>query len=397
MARLDLLAPHAQGREAEVYRARGTAVDGNVYDYSARRLQKAGARPETFRTIVAAQRVRLAHENLVKSFGIAMPEGDDDSGDVYVLSELLIARDLRSVLDGARQKGQHLPFPVAVRIAAALSAALEHVATRTRLAHGAITPSCILLCASGDVKLAELGVTRHVLTSLLTRKGPWYGPLGYASPEQLGSDNIDERSDTYQVGLILYEMLAGAPLFAGTSEEAVIEAMLGHDVPALPRARVPAALDELVHVMLSRNAQLRPTELGKELAAILQATAAPPVSAAAITGLFSNTPPIVATGMIPSVALRAPDLRASGMRVELEEMHGDTGETSVPSLDTILDMRVTRGADSAKVTQPAREDEYIDSGPTVRQVQVPDDLRHNDVTSMAEEEGDPISSDISKK
>ncbi len=396
MARLDLLAPHAQGREAEVYRARGKALDGNVYDYSARRLQKAGARPETFRAIVAAQRVRLAHENLVKSFGIAMPEGDDDSGDVYVLSELLVSRDLRAVLNAARQKGQHLPFPVAVHIAQALCAALEHVGARTRLVHGAITPSCILLCASGDVKVAELGVTRHVLTSLLTRKGPWYGPLGYASPEQLGSDDVDERSDSYQVGLVLYEMLAGAPLFAGASEEAVIEAMLGHDVPALPRGRVPVALDELVHVALSRNPQLRPTELGKELAAILKTTNAPAVPPAAISALLNETPLIAPTGTAPAIALRAPDLRPSGMPIEMEEVHGDTGETSAPRLDTILDMRGTRGADSAKITQPTPEDEYIDSGPTVRQVQVPDDLRHNDVTSMAED-GEPVSSDIAKK
>lgn len=398
MARLDLLALHAQGRDAEVYRARGQAVDGRLYDYAAERLQRAGARPETFRAIVAAQRVRLQHENLVKSFGIAMPEGDDDSGDVYVLSELLVARDLRSVLDAARQRNQHLPFPVAIHIVQRLCAALEHVGQRTRLIHGAITPGCVLICASGDVKLGQLGVTRHVLTSFLTRKGPWYGPLGYASPEQLGSDEVDGRSDTYQLGLVLYELLSGEPLFAGTSEEAVIEAMLDHDVPALPRSRVPAALDELVHVMLSKNPQLRPQSLGIELTAILKTANAPDVPLAAIAALFNETPMDAPHGRCPTVALRAPDLRPSGMPIEVENAHGDTGESTGPGLDTILDMRRTRGADSDKVTTaPASDDAYVDTGPTVRQVQVPDDLRHNDVTSMAEEEGDPISSEIAKK
>lgn len=402
MARLQLLSPHVQGREAEVYRARGTAVDGMTYEYAARKLPRAGARPEVFRAIVAAQRVKLTHENLVKSFGIAMPEGDDDSGDIYVLSELLTCRDLRTVLEHSRRKGQSLPFPVAIHIASCLCAALEHVGARTRLVHGAITPACILLCASGDVKLGELGVTRHVLASVLTRKGPWYGPLGYASPEQLGAEDVDERSDVYQVGLVLYELLAGAPLFAGPSEEAVIEAMLRHDVPALPRARVPAVLDELVHVVLSRNPQLRPAQLGVELASIIKSTGAPEVSATVIAALVAETPGDIVTGTAPAIALRAPDLRPSGLPVEADELHLDTGEMAVPRLDTVLDLRATRGAEGQKITNtPADpgdvEPEYHDSGPTIRSVQVPEDLRHNDITSMAPE-GDPISStDYGKK
>jgi hypothetical protein len=149
---------------------------------------------------------------------------------------------------------------VAIHVARALDFARKH-----RLRHGRVTPANVLLRASDKVvKLADLMLGSVLEGSQLWRAAEEQRPLselGYLAPEQAEDGAfVDELSDLYGLGAVVYALLTGQPPFTGETAEEVLEQLRGTTKVARPSTinpNVPAALDKVVMKMLARRQENR--------------------------------------------------------------------------------------------------------------------------------------------
>lgn len=191
------------------------------------------------------------HPNVVTIFDV----GAD--GEVqYIATELIEGETLRQRMD----RGP-LMIADAVDIAGAIAGALV-AAHEAWLVHRDIKPENVAIRRDGVVKVLDFGVSAMAgdgdATDPLGRPGAIVGTLHYLSPEQVrGEPIIDNRSDIFSLGVILYEMLAGRVPFRGQSVMDVLAAIVEREPEPLP-GLVPARLSELVTCMLRKNMYERP-------------------------------------------------------------------------------------------------------------------------------------------
>ena len=132
-----------------------------------------------------------------------------------------------------------------------------------------------MLTAGGQVKVLDFGLAKRVAAGSddagaeLTREGVAVGTLSYMSPEQLLAQKVDERSDLFSLGVVLYEMVAGRRPFQGNSAVATADAIL-HSPPApLASAAVPEPLKSAIRRLLEKDPARRFAS-AQELVAALQ-------------------------------------------------------------------------------------------------------------------------------
>jgi serine/threonine protein kinase len=105
----------------------------------------------------------------------------------------------------------------------------------TGLCHRDLKPANVMMRPDGRVVLIDFGLAKHVDgTAMLTNAGEVRGSPFYISPEQAAGEAVDQRSDLYSLGVMLYEMLTGKRPFTGSSVIAIIEAHRSEPIPALP-------------------------------------------------------------------------------------------------------------------------------------------------------------------
>ncbi len=182
----------------------------------------------------------------------------DDGALLYYVMPVATGESLRDRLD---REGA-LPVTDAVRIAIDATEALVH-AHAQGVIHRDIKPDNVVL-SGGHAILVDFGIARAVgharEGATLTGEGTSLGTPVYMSPEQaMGDREVDHRTDLYAVGAMLYEMVAGAPPFAGNLQR-IVTAKLTEDAPDLA-ARAPGAPPALVRLVarcLARDPAARP-------------------------------------------------------------------------------------------------------------------------------------------
>lgn len=191
--------------------------------------------------------------------------GEAEDGSLYLVMELLVGESLR----------QHLargPLPVAEAVAVlgevARSLAEAHL---QGIVHRDLTPANVFLCdAPGQprfAKVLDFGIAAIPWegSAQLTRTSELPGTPAYVAPERVSGEGAGPAADVYALGVLAYEMLTGAPPFAGESAWDVLMAHLS-DEPAPLAERVPAgvavpvALEELVWRCLAKAPELRPAD-----------------------------------------------------------------------------------------------------------------------------------------
>ncbi len=150
---------------------------------------------------------------------------------------------------------KQLGLETSLQIMRELLDALQH-AHDAGILHRDIKPANILL-AGGRALLADFGVARALDSrngERLTDSGLAVGTLEYMSPEQGSADSIDQRSDIYSLGCVLYEMLSGAPPFTGPSAQAIIARHARDPMPSIRTVRptVSRKLDAIVAKALAK-------------------------------------------------------------------------------------------------------------------------------------------------
>ena len=188
----------------------------------------------------------LSHTNIV-----AVYDWGQDGDTYFMVMELVQGRDLRDVL---RSEGPLLPRRVA-EIGADICVAVS-VAHSQGLVHRDIKPANILLTPDGAVKVADFGIARALDDSeSLTKTGAVIGTATYFSPEQAQGATADARSDIYSVGVVMYELLTGAPPFSGESPVAVAyqHVQQAPEPPSRLNPNVPPGLEAIVLKAMAKN------------------------------------------------------------------------------------------------------------------------------------------------
>jgi len=192
--------------------------------------------------------------------------GDSAAG-LYFVTELVDGEDLKVAI---RRRGAW-PAPEAAALGATLAEALA-AAHAQGVVHRDVKPNNVMIARDGSVRLLDFGLARGAGMDLttLTRTGTILGTPGYMSPEQFDAHGVDERSDLYSLGVVLFEVLTGRLPFTGQTPIAVA---LAHktETPPLPRALrpgIPAWLERVVLRCLEKDPARRfasASELAAEL------------------------------------------------------------------------------------------------------------------------------------
>src|SRR5215470_9569795 len=207
------------GERFEVLQLLGEGGMGAVYKAHDRELERDVAlkliRPELARNPEILQRFKhelilarqVTHRNVIRIFDLGQAEGHK-----YITMEYLDGRDLRSVL---REKGK-LPPEEAAKIVLQICRALE-AAHGEGVIHRDLKPQNIMLDASGRAYVMDFGIARSAYLPGMTQTGALVGTPEYMSPEQAKGEKLDERSDLFSLGVILYELLVGkSPYYSET-------------------------------------------------------------------------------------------------------------------------------------------------------------------------------------
>jgi predicted Ser/Thr protein kinase len=236
---------------------------------SAKLAQDAAARARFLREARAMATAEHPHLVRIYSFG-------ESAGVVYIVMEYVEGDDLGERL---RRLGR-LPIEEALLITRQIAEALEAAAEKG-IIHRDIKPGNVLIDARDHVRVADFGLAKPIATSEdeipLTQTGLIVGTPHYLSPEQARGEKVDFRSDIYSLGILLYEMLAGAPPFRGATPVAVVAQHLNSPPPPLHESRTetPSGVVRLVEQMLEKDPGRRPQSYAALRKAIEESTAPP--------------------------------------------------------------------------------------------------------------------------
>ncbi len=163
-----------------------------------------------------------------------------------------------------------LPYETVVEIIFKCAKALDY-AHRSGVIHRDIKPTNILLTKDHDVKIADFSIA-HLMTSDTTNTMPmgFVGSPRYMSPEQVQEDSLNNQTDLFSLGIVMYEMLTGKHPFAAESFSRLIHMIINEKHPPLRshRADVPEILEKIIHHALQKDPENRYT-MGLNLAADL--------------------------------------------------------------------------------------------------------------------------------
>jgi tRNA A-37 threonylcarbamoyl transferase component Bud32/tetratricopeptide (TPR) repeat protein len=244
--RYELLERIGRGGMATVYRARDRRHGRDVaVKVLHRALQEAVTASRFLQEIQIG--ARLQHPHIV-----ALHDSGVVDGCPYYVMPYVAGESLRGRL---RREGQ-MPLADALTVTRDLAAALVY-AHDHQVIHRDVKPENILL-SSGEAMLADFGIARALAGSgeQLTEKGVAIGTPSYMSPEQAaGEAVVDERSDLYSLGCVLFEMLAGEPPFSGRTAQAVMARHIHERLPSLEVVRpgIPVRLVKVVERALAKS------------------------------------------------------------------------------------------------------------------------------------------------
>jgi len=212
----------AHGGMAEIFLAVQTGAEGFQKQVVLKRILPAlAADPSFVRMLVDEAHIAstLNHSNVVQVLDLGK------SGDQFFLVlEFVDGWSLEQVRRRAKKARMKIPLPLALYIVSALCRALAYAHARKRngqalgIVHRDVTPQNVLLSREGEVKLADFGIAKAIGKREKSVTGVIKGKFAYMSPEQSIGAELDERSDLFSVGTVLYVLTTGRKPFEGTND-----------------------------------------------------------------------------------------------------------------------------------------------------------------------------------
>jgi beta-lactam-binding protein with PASTA domain/predicted Ser/Thr protein kinase len=249
----------------------------------------------------------LSHPNIVSIYDRGEAEGT-----YYIAMEYLDGRSLKELIVGRGPAPVHVAIDYTRKILDAL-----RFAHRNGIVHRDIKPHNVIVDAEGRVKVTDFGIARAG-TSQMTEVGSIIGTAQYLSPEQAKGAPVDQTSDLYSVGIVLYELLTGKVPFTGDSP---VEIAMKHisaipEPPSTIRPDIPEDLDLVVLRALAKTPEERypsAEEMDKDLARVAQGLAVSRETEEAATQILSRSQ------MTPATMVAAPPRPPAEVLYEYEQ------------------------------------------------------------------------------
>ncbi|MDI6766671.1 MAG: protein kinase [Bacteroidota bacterium] len=190
----------------------------------------------------------LNHPNIT-----TVHEIDEVEGECFISMEYIEGKSIKELA-----KGKELPveeiLSIAIQIAEGLSKAHQK-----DIVHRDIKSDNIIITHDGLAKIMDFGLAKLKGVTKLTKTGTTLGTVQYMSPEQAQGIEIDQRSDIFSFGVVLYEMITGQLPFKGEHEAAVLYSLINETPEPLARykANVPVGLQKIVDKALQKDRSIR--------------------------------------------------------------------------------------------------------------------------------------------
>ena len=236
------------GGMAVVYRARCHRLNRLV---AIKILKDEFSKDEEFRRRFHAEGqavAMLSHPNIVSVYDVSTTDEAD-----YIVMELIDGISLKQYME---KKGV-LNWKETLHFAIQISKALEHAHSRG-IVHRDIKPHNVMVLKNGSVKVADFGIARVMSKSnTLTKEA--LGSVHYISPEQAKGGRVDNRSDIYSLGTVMYEMMTGRPPYDGESPVAVAIQHIngGARMPSILNPNIPGGLEQIIMKAMAHDPAAR--------------------------------------------------------------------------------------------------------------------------------------------
>lgn len=252
--RYKILEKVGTGGMASVYKAQDILLDrivavkvlhakyGDDHDFVVRFRQEAQAA------------AKLSHPNIVNIYDVGYDENVH-----YIVMEFVRGETLKEYIE----KHGHLPINTSIQIAFNIGEALEN-AHANGIVHCDIKPHNILVTETGRIKVADFGIARAI-NSVENSDRTVLGSVHYFSPEQASGGHIDERTDIYSLGVVMYEMMTGIVPFEGDTAISIALKHVQDDIP-LPtkyNRRIPRLVEQVILKAMSKNPDDRFQSIGE--------------------------------------------------------------------------------------------------------------------------------------
>lgn len=220
----------------------------------------------------------LSHPNIVGVYDVGR-EGNIN----YIVMELIEGDTLNKIIEREAPLDYRKVIDISKQVASAL-----RIAHKNKIIHRDVKPHNIMITNDGVVKLADFGIARAVNDATLSTGSKIVGSVHYFSPEQARGNYVDERSDIYSLGIVMYEMLTGKVPFDGDNPVTVALKHINEEIvpPIELEPGIPPALNRCVMKATSKfqtNRYANADELIEDLDNISF------VTNVAGPGLFENT------------------------------------------------------------------------------------------------------------
>jgi serine/threonine protein kinase len=197
----------------------------------------------------------LDHNNICTVHEI----GETNDGQIFIVMAYYEGETLKTKIDRGPLKIEE-GVDIAIQVAQGLAEAHER-----GIIHRDIKPANIIVTKDGVAKIVDFGLAKLSGRTMLTKIGSTLGTAAYMSPEQARGEQVDQRSDIWSLGAVLYEMLTGKRPFESDYEQALVYSILNEEPKPMRsiRSTIPIELDRIVRKALAKNPDKRYQNIGE--------------------------------------------------------------------------------------------------------------------------------------
>ena len=257
----------AVGGMAEIFLAKQAGLAGFEKTLAIKRIRPHLSKQKNFIKMFlheAKLAAQLNHANIVQIYDLGRI-----SDSYFIAMEYIFGRDMRVTVPYAEEKGIMFPVEYALKIASSSCEALYYAHRKTDaygnnlgIVHRDVTPENIMVSFDGNVKVVDFGIAKAASQLEDTKAGEIKGKLCYMSPEQCRGEKLDQRSDIFALGIVLYEWLTGYKLFGGEGKEnemAILQSIINPKIypPSYFREDIPEEVERIIMKSLKPNVEDR--------------------------------------------------------------------------------------------------------------------------------------------